>query len=308
MNIYEKQMKKLNLNLKQYAKLIDMPYDIVSNLVNERDEYNMNVANVLKRNLFEKHQEIEKDLDNAKLKALEIRNDDEIDYLEWYNNEYSADLLKSITNENSIKAFERDFEIQIDGKRASHWYYSCLCGKAEYQEHNIKINRKKEFVKQLYDIIVNKNLLKYKIKCKETLINDNQLEIIEWYKNFNFRKFRNKFNLTNDEIAKDLNVAYTTACQITANDYATFKMIKKVYDYVQGKEKSLNKEPKIIKDCEVEKEIFAGLQETAPIVFKNEKPEIKIINRNDEMLRKLLITRLTDEEKELIRIFGGKLD
>lgn len=35
--------------------------------------------------------------------------------------------------------------------------------------------------------------------------------------------------------------------------------------------------------------------------------EIEVIDDNNDILRRILVSRLTEEEKELIKIFGGKI-
>ena len=95
-NIYLRQMQELGLNPKQYAKLINIPYEVVKDFIYGREgDYNMGLKDLLRRNMVEKHQEVEENFEGAKLKALEIKhNESDIYYIEWYNNEYSIELLK----------------------------------------------------------------------------------------------------------------------------------------------------------------------------------------------------------------------
>ena len=62
----------------------------------------------------------------------------------------------------------------------------------------------------------------------------------------------------------------------------------------KGNEDTIIIKPKLSEEnleekCELQQEIY------------------KSAKTNDEILRKILINRLTEEEKELIRIFGGKI-
>ena len=48
-NIYLKQMQRLGLNPKQYATLIDMPYEVVKDFIYEREgEYDMTIKELLR--------------------------------------------------------------------------------------------------------------------------------------------------------------------------------------------------------------------------------------------------------------------
>jgi len=404
-------MQELGLNPYQYSKLVGIPYEIVKNVIYDSDVggYNMEIKDFFRNKLFEKHQEIENDYQKAKLEATKIKLDEirqaqingdvdkvkeltekyydekyaEIDYLDWYNNVYNVEMLKEATNVPSVRKFERDFYITIKNTRASHWFYTTICSKTEYKGHNINPDVKLEFIKQLYDIVVNGNIEKYRKRKEEELLDKDQKEIIDWYKNYDFKYFREKYQKTNLDIARDLDIAYTTACQITANDYSTFNMIEKVYYYVKKidsefkerkknmnefdyKEwfkdfdikkfmetynltneelaKKLNKgysticmftsktlitkpiakdfydyvngisttieetkqenEPSEDYEVEMKKDNIEEIKEM--IKEDVEKEEINELTQND-LLRNLLINRLTEEEKTLIRIFGGQI-
>ena len=305
-NLYYKQMKKLGLNTKQYAKLINMPYDVVLELLEGKENYKMSVTDILRKSLFDKHQEIENDIDNAKMKALEIKTK-EIDYLKWYKEEYTPELLKNVTKLSSIKKFEDTYYIEVKGEKASHWFYMCICNKSKYKVNPDVVL---EFVEQLYDIIVNGNKKQY---LTQQLKNNSQSELIEWYKNFNFRLFRIKHHLSMEQIAKDLGVAVTTMYNTSPKNCRSLPLIKKIYAYVIQKENEPEKKELEIKENNQENiqndlmtDYFENIEEQ-PICTQDNNSEIKIINDNDEVLRKILINRLTEEEKELIRIFGGNL-
>ena len=151
-NIYRRQMQELGLNPKQYAKLIDMPYEVVKDMLYDKEgDYSMEIGNILRKNMFNKHQDIENNFENAKFNAMRIKKEDS-----------EIDLLFEKLPVSSITDFEKRYCIMVDGKRASHWYYTLLCGKREYDGHYIDVRKKRNFLEQLYDILVNDNADNYK--------------------------------------------------------------------------------------------------------------------------------------------------
>ena len=140
-------MQELGLNPKQYAKLIDMPYEVVKDMLYDKEgDYSMEIKKILRNNMFNKHQDIENNFENAKFNAMRIKKEDsEIDYLNWYEKDYIKDLLFEKLPVSSITDFEKRYCIMVDGKRASHWYYTLLCGKREYDGHYIDVRKKRNF-------------------------------------------------------------------------------------------------------------------------------------------------------------------
>ena len=327
LNIYRKQMIKLGLNTKEYAQLINMPYEVVKDIIyDKKGDYSMDIKNILRKNMFEKHEEIENDIENARLKGNEIKMNNDV--MKWYREEYTPELSKEKFGLSSLAQFERSFEITIDGKRASHWFYTAILPKKYLNKVDNDVIS--EFVEQLYDILVNENLDKYKkdvtriqqIKIKR--ITDNKY--LDWYKNFDKEEFFEKYNLDNEKIAHDLKMAYSSACSLTSGKYMSLNGIKQFYKYVEKLEREyttknvVNEIIEDVKDTFKDEPLEVKVEATTeePIIIdmkedvdmKEEQNPVNIYNENvqDEILRKLLINRLTDEEKELIRIFGGKLD
>ena len=333
MNIYIKQMKKLGLNTKEYSKLIDFPYEIVKNIIyNKEGEYGMDIKNILRKNMFDKHQELENDIENAKIKALEIKKEenDLSDYLEWYNNEYNFDRLKEKCDVKSVPDFEDNYKIIINNKIASHWFYSCLVIKKNYGKRGIKKEVINEFAKQLYDILENNNLEKYKYSedekykifiemAKEKALkkneNRNNSKCVDWFSNFDLKEYMHENKLSPIDVSKELGVAISTfylaqSKRQYSKDFCI--KLKKWYDERESEkqealEKKGNDSMEFFKELEKkEKEIDKINEQLRDI--KEYKPTIEVINNNDSILRKLLVNRLTEEEKELIRIFGGNIN
>ena len=240
MNIYEKQMKDLKLNPKEYSELTGIPYELVKDVIYDKEgNYSMEIKEFLRKNVFNKHQEIEQDKENMKLKGMEMKMNNNKDIMKWYKNEYTIEALKKQFNVTSVQKFEDKYTIKVKNKKASHWFYTTIltknCFKPEYKVKDKVIN---QFVEQLYDIMVNGNEEKYMNVIKELK--------------------KNKVEEMKQDFIENMQ---PTICMNT-------------------------EEPKV-ESIEIEK---------API------------NSQDDILRKLLINRLTDEEKELIRIFGGKVE
>lgn len=424
-NIYRKQMKELGLNTKQYAELIEMPYEVVKDIIYDKGgEYSMEIKSLLRNTMFNKHQEIENDFENAKYKAMEIKRSD-VDYLEWYNNYYSVELLKNKLKVNSVTDFERKYRIMVNGKRASHWFYTILCSNREYDGHNIEVSKKMEFISQLYDILINENYVKYleetpiknvrspqekKTKAfylnwyrnfdvkkfvKENHISNstlekelnfspavisrlinkrrfsdnglqrlydyvikttNNIDYFNWFKNFDLKDYMAQNNLTNSTLGMKIGLGIVSTSQLANKRFYTKKTLEKLYNYIHSQKASvenekeetletvrndlykarINGDKQLIDEAEnkyfdkvyeendkineddnnpatklfdnvIKEEDIEKLKEQPPVVVMYQGPKIELENTNDDILRKILINRLTDEEKELIRIFGGKL-
>ena len=276
MNIYMKQMKKLGLTPKQYAQLINMPYKVVKDVIYEKEgEYSMDIKNILRNDMIKKHQEIEQNKENSKMKALEIKNNDyEFDFLGWYYNEYTKEMLFDKLKVKSVVDFENKYYIEVNGKKASHWFYSVLIPKTFYDKHDINENKKLEFVKQLYDIIVNNNE-------KEYLTKDTNLQ---------------------KEIGKHVSLEDIRKAQINGD---TNKVQELKEQYIEDKRQQ-NSRDKKYREIKIDKLEF---DEPKTSIFNdvNFEPSKELIDSKNDILRKLLINRLTEEEKMLIELFGGKI-
>ena len=165
-NIYQRQMKKWGLTVKEYAKLLDVPYEIVKNIVyNKEGVYDKDMEEFLRSKTLDRFQEIEKNsnqtaIDVAKIKMSEENSDvnnEQIMY--WYKNVYTKEILFKKTGVTSITQFRDTYKIVINNKEAGQWYtYLCLT-KNFYKEYSLEIVQ--QYATQLYDIVVNNNAKKY---------------------------------------------------------------------------------------------------------------------------------------------------
>ena len=328
-NIYRRQMNELKLNPRQYAQLINMPYEVVKDFLYDKDgNYSKEIRDTLREIMIQKHQEIENNFENSKYKGMEIRRTMNVNYLDWYEKEYTWDRLKDKLNINKIVEFENKYYLTINGQKASHWIYSLLISKKEYKGKAIALEKKIEFIRQLYDILENDNANEYLATIsdmipKKTTKTINDDFYFAWYKDFDVKKFMKQHGLTNTLLGKEIDLGVVSTSNLVSKKFYTRKTLKKLYNYVNNisttqnddistiadninkviKEQVQNDVPKLFdKDIDVDE-----LMEQEPVITYYQEPSIQLVNTNDDILRKILINRLTDEEKELIRIFGGKL-
>ena len=239
-NIYRKQMNKLNLNAKQYAELTGMPYEVVKDILYDKEgDYSMEIKNLLRKNMMNKHQEIENNYENAKFQAMKLKND--VNYLEWYDKEYTLDLLKEKLQLNSIIQFINNYNIKVNNKRASDWTYRILISKREYEGHTIDKNKKLEFIKQLYDIVVNDNADAYYNTTKEKVINitpikqNGKINYKKWYKNFDIKQWKKQNNIDNHKLCNILKLSYFTISNLVTKKSYSQATLEKFYNYELSK-------------------------------------------------------------------------
>ena len=385
-NIYVRQMQQLGLNPKQYAELIEIPYGVVKDFIYGKEgDYEMGLKDLLRKNMLQKHQEIEENFEGAKIKATEIKYKDNNDIRNWYENEYTPELLLNTLELRSRVDFERNYDIILDGKRASHWFYVNLTGKTNYDNHEIRLDIQDQFIRQLYDILVNNNAEKYKrAEPTEVKIFPSQRKpkkkkeyknmYFKWFREFDIRRFLKEQDITQSQLAKEINVGLRTVGDLVNERHYTKRTLQKLYDYVHKVrpedsectnvdindwyntfdfkqylfDKNLRQQDvfplvgldrstfnqivnhvtkcssassmekikrvydyivngKVYEEIKEETQVLADDSTTNVEETKNE--EIETTNEtNNEILRRILASRLTDEEKELIKIFGGVID
>lgn len=321
-NIYRKQMNKLKLNAKQYAELTGMPYEVVKDIIYDKEgDYSMEIKNLLRKNMMSKHQEIENDYENAKFQAMKLiqKANDETKLLNWYNNVYTPELLKQKLNLKAINTFKRDYNITFDGEKCSLWTYQLIAGKKEYDGHYIATDKKMEFIRQLYDIIENNNdklyLDKESINKKPIITKKaNKINYNKWYKTFNIKQFMREHNLCNENLCNALELSQGTISHLVSKKQYTSNTLEKLYNYVmnfEAQEKKSNTQD--IDNSLINEEIEIldttdTLQDNSTSdKVDNSINQIEIGHDNNAILRMILVSRLTDEEKLLIELFGGKI-
>lgn len=324
MTIYERQMKRLNLNLEQYSKLLQVPIEITRKLVKGEEFENMGINDFIRNNVLKKHNELEND-ENTALKVVEIKSESsenqfEEEAMNWYMNEYDKYDLYEKIGIKSQNDFAHKYEFtcntgRLKGKIPSESVYNRLL---RHDTGEIGVKVLPELVKQLYDLYINypesekKYLRKNNLKKQYTCKKNGDKELVEWFKNFDFNNyFENKESGEKTRIGKKLNINYSTVYALFNKAYipndSVLKKLKNYFDNVDNVDNQETIEP-------VEEEIeILDLPRQEEINFEDNnvqdvnKQEIRT-NTQEDLLRRILITRLSQEEKELIRLFGGKVD
>lgn len=327
--IYERQRKRLNLSVPEYAQLYNTTCRLINHVLNGKEmSEDMGISKILREKFNKRYDEIENNQIETTLEILsnkEKKEKEEKEILDWYNNEFTKEKLYEKTNVSSVPVFMENYDIYVDGHKAGMWYYANIINKNEIQLPKIKKDRLIEFAKQLKDIMDDENFTPVEIKQtprtfflgvsgNDEIIDDGELffeknenkeridmtaeKILEVYKDFiefaeNSRDGGIRTFLTNK------NIGYGTYYwKIKKNDInitrTTFLKLKKIVDELKRNQLETIQNTK-----------------TPRVMLTNmEKPSICLLDDKDnyDVLRKLLKDRLTEEEKKLILIFGGKID
>lgn len=328
MNIYKRQMNELGLDIDQYSNMVEIPKKIVKKMINGNGEVvkDMEINNFLRKNLFTKHQEIEGNKEEKKIEALDIKmkkgentSENKKQFLlnkypdskevQWYINEYDKDTyFKKYNIKNKFDLMKR-YKFDCNKGR--------LKGLKEVGVNTIDRLINKQYnelgkdtaytlICQLYNCLELGNIKKEAEEEKKYNIEKGikgfrpieytkeEQELREWYKDFDLEKFVIKNSILYKDIAEAINIPHGSVYPMKKKIYTpNIEILKKLKEYVDSFE---NKHDNIIINALVEK--------NEPVI--NEKPQ-EIINDNEIALRNLLKDRLTEEEKTLIRIFGGKI-
>lgn len=295
-NIYKQQMEKYKLNELQYSELTGIPIDILRKMLkNEKVSDNMGLNDFFRKNTVKIHEELENNVENTKAESIKIKMADN-EILNWYYKEYNKEKLFEITNTNSSNEFERLYTITARGKKASHWFYSSVVGKANCVAE-VSQDVVVEMARQLKDIIDGNGENYY---GKTVIMVDTKNELLKWHYSFDYHKFMEENNLTRKDFAKLTKVAESTLCALFSkkNYTPSEKMVRKIKHFIESYAKKQSKE-----EIEI-------LDYTSPI------EEIEIIDSissdtsfdSNAYVRELIKSTLTDKEKWLITLFGGNIN
>lgn len=247
----------------------------------------------------------EEKYENEKIKNL-IEMYPDSKEVEWYLNEFDYH-----------EYFDK-FSVKGWGDLEKRYNWELNAGRIKQQASRSTLIRmcKKDFkyienttfyplVLLLYDCFVNENikssLIENRKKCeiesrKKSEIKGTQeeTELNEWIKTYDIKEFCRENGISVMELAKKLNMPQPTLSCIVNNKRARIDNILKIKKFVEN-----------MKENEEEQNIMKSDNDTITKVTVNTS-EVKIANKED-VLRNLLKNRLTEEERELIRIFGGEI-
>lgn len=325
MNIYKRQMEKLGLSLEQYSKLMDIPIEITKKIINEKEVVkDMNINNFLRKNMFDKHQELENDVENTQLEIAKIKvenkdifghpkiqkiisehpNDKEF---YWYLTEFDKDYYFEKFNVTSLTNLIHRYNFYTtNGRCTGQISTSTIQRVIEKKYDQVGIEPLYDVSKMLYDCFVNEKIEKddNKINTRRRYVRkNNDDDLLKWYKEFDFEDFLTKKDIKIKDFAKKVGLAYSTTCQIVKKsvyyDPSNF-VILKLKDYVESNpinEKEILEQPKVIEEIENKPKQVTTIENPLEYSIQNE----------NELLRSLIKERLTDQEKYLIKLFGGNL-
>lgn len=329
MNIYQRQMKELGLNLDQYSKFLDIPKSITKKIINGNGEVvkDMEINNFLRKNLFGKHQEVENNKEEKKVEALGIKLirgqnnfDSKRDWLLknypnskevlWYINEYDRDTYFAKNNVQNKADLMRRYTFTCNTGRLKGLKevgISTIDRLVNKQYDELGTYTAYPLICQLYDCLELGNIKvygDYKPKYNNKIQIENKEEeqkLKDWFYSFDFKDFCNKHEITTTQFALDIKTSGSTVKAIKNKKYKpSMKLAKRLKDYVESFENKFETQTVTMEQAKVFDEAISDEDITK---LDN---DIKTIN-NEEVLRNLLKDRLTIEEIELIRIFGGRI-
>ena len=174
----------------------------------------------------------------------------------------------------------------------------------------LPVGKKIQFVKQLYDLLVNDNKEEY-TKRKTIKVKNEKINYEKWYKDFNVKQFMSKNHLSNTMLEEALNYSPAVISRLVNKRKHSKNSLIALYDYVQKFENDYqNIASKYIDeqdDNNATSKLTTASTTNEPFNITMKAPEVSIVNEQEELLRKILINRLTEEEKMLIELFGGKI-
>ena len=330
MNIYKKQMNQLGLNIEEYSKLLGVPEEVIRKNINGKGEVvkNMDINNFLKKNLFIKHQEVEENKEEKKVEALNIKlargensYENKKEYLlnkypdsievQWYINEYNKeayfkkynvknkfDLMRRYKfncNKGRLKGLKEVGESTIDrlickqynelGKETA---YTLICQLYDCFELG-GIKEKSEKMK-------NYNIEKGKKGFLPIKYTKEEQNLRNWYNKFDLEKFIKENSILYKDIAEAINIPYGSVYPMKRKSYVpNQEILRRLKDYVDSFENKFETKNVTMEQAKVF-DISANVEDITKPMFTQE-----------DLLRNLLKDRLTEEEKTLIRIFGGQI-
>lgn len=264
MNIYQRQMRDLGLDIDQYSQMLEIPKSITKKIVNGNGEVvknNMEINNFLRKNLFNKHQEVEKNKDEKKMEAVGIkllRGENSYDSKKrWLLENYpDSKEVKWYINEYDKKTYFEKYNIKNKADLMRRYNFTCNTGRLkglkdvgistidrlvnkQYDELGIKSAY--PLICQLYDCLELGNIKangNYKPKYDNKIQIENKEEeqkLKDWFYNFDFKDFCDKHEITTTQFSRDINTSGSTIKAIKNRKYKpSMILINRLYNYVNN--------------------------------------------------------------------------
>lgn len=274
MNIYQRQMKELGLNLDQYSKFLDIPKSITKKIINGNGEVvkDMEINNFLRKNLFGKHQEIENNKEEKKVEALNVKlmrgensyetkkqwlleKYPESKEVQWYINEYDRDTYFAKNNIKNKADLMRRYTFTCNKGRLKGLKdvgISTIERLVNKKYDELGVNTVYPLICQLYDCLELGNIKangNYKPKYNKKNINsqkgkrgfqpikytEEEQELRNWFKQFDLEKFVNEQQIRYVDVANNIGVPYGSIYPMKMKTYfPNDGILKKLKDYVDG--------------------------------------------------------------------------
>lgn len=190
--IYERQRKRLNLSVPEYAQLYNTTCRLINHVLNGKEmSEDMGISKILREKFNKRYDEIENKQIETTLEILsnkEKNEKEEKEILDWYNNEFTKEKLYEKTNVSSVPVFMENYDIYVDGHKAGMWYYANIINKTKNQLPKLRKDRLIEFIKQLKDIMGDGNFTPVEIKQLKTTPGVSESEIKFLYDRINCYK------------------------------------------------------------------------------------------------------------------------
>ena len=264
MNIYQRQMRDLGLDIDQYSQMLEIPKSITKKIVNGNGEVvknNMEINNFLRKNLFNKHQEVEKNKDEKKMEAVGIkllRGENSYNSKKrWLLENYpDSKEVKWYINEYDKKTYFEKYNIKNKADLMRRYNFTCNTGRLkglkdvgistidrlvnkQYDELGIKSAY--PLICQLYDCLELGNIKangNYKPKYDNKIQIENKEEeqkLKDWFYNFDFKDFCDKHEITTTQFSRDINTSGSTIKAIKNRKYKpSMILINRLYNYVNN--------------------------------------------------------------------------
>ena len=269
MNIYQRQMKELGLNLDQYSKFLDIPKSITKKIINGNGEVveDMEINNFLRKNLFGKHQEVENNKEEKKVEALGMKvahgdnsyetkkqwlldNYPNSKEVQWYINEYDRDTYFSKNNVDNKTDLMRRYTFTCNTGRLKGLKevgLSTIDRLVNKQYDELGTHTAYPLICQLYNALElgliedkkeigkNINIEKGKKGFQKKEYNEEEQKLRDWFNNFDFRDFCNKNDITTTQFSRDINTSGSTIKAIKNKKYKpSMILINRLYNYVNN--------------------------------------------------------------------------
>lgn len=251
MNIYKRQMESLGIDLEKYSKILDVPEKITKKIINGNGEVtkDMEINNFLRKNLFERHQEIEKNKEEKQMEALNLKiihgeNSDDAKKQWLLENYPNSKEVQWYVNEYDKATYFTKYNIKNRTDLMNRYKFNCNTGKlkglnevgistierlTEKKYDQLGIKTAYPLICQLYDCLALGNIKERQFENKDKLK--------EWFMNFDMDNFIKENSMSYMELAEKIGVNYKSIYSAKTKKYIpSNQIIQKIKNIVDSKD------------------------------------------------------------------------